>query len=74
MHAGTSRPVVLPNGPEKDGSDLQRGTPLVLEDVQADAAQLVDVWVVDLREEPDLRGSLSVSMLGVGHCSYGLNC
>ena len=40
--------------PEKDSSDLQRWAPLVLQDVQADAAQLVDVWVVDLCEKTDL--------------------
>lgn len=36
---------------EEDGADLQRGTPLVLENVQADAPELVDVGVVDFRQK-----------------------
>lgn len=40
---------------ERNRSDLQRGAPLVLlEDVQADAAQLVDVWVENLCPEQNL--------------------
>jgi hypothetical protein len=33
---------------------------LTLQDVQADAAELVDVWMVDLGEESDLGGSHGV--------------
>jgi len=33
---------------------LQRGRPLILQDVQADATQAVDVGVVDLGQEADL--------------------
>ena len=39
---------------DEHGPDLQRRGPLVLEDVEADASELVDVGVVDLGEEPDL--------------------
>eukprot|EP01006_Ploeotia_vitrea_P044530 TRINITY_DN66836_c1_g1_i2.p1 TRINITY_DN66836_c1_g1~~TRINITY_DN66836_c1_g1_i2.p1 ORF type:complete len:150 (+),score=17.12 TRINITY_DN66836_c1_g1_i2:40-489(+) len=39
---------------EADLVDLQRRRPLVLEDVQADAAELVDVGVVDLGQEAHL--------------------
>ena len=41
--------------PEEDCSDLESGAPLVLEDVKADAAELVDVGVVDLGEESHFR-------------------
>lgn len=41
---------------EQHRADLQRRTPLVLQDVQADPAQFVDVRVVDLREEADVGG------------------
>lgn len=40
---------------DQHGSDLQGRGPLVLKDVEADAAELVYVWVVDLGEEADLR-------------------
>ena len=40
--------------PEQDGADLQGGAPLVFEDVKADAAQFVDVWMIDLCKESDL--------------------
>ena len=40
---------------QKDRSDLKGWGPLVFEDVQADPSQLVNVWVVDLGEKPDLR-------------------
>ena len=36
---------------EEDRSDLESGGPLVLQDVEADSAKLVDVWVVDLGSE-----------------------
>lgn len=39
---------------EEDGADLEGGGPAVLEDVEADAAELVDVGVVDLGQEADL--------------------
>ena len=39
---------------EKDGSDLKSRAPLFLQDVEADPAKLVYVWVVDPRDEPDL--------------------
>ena len=39
---------------EQDGADLQGGAPLILEDIQADPAQLVDVRVVDAGDEADL--------------------
>ena len=39
---------------EQDGSDLKSRTPLFLQDVEADPAKLVYVWVVDPRDEPDL--------------------
>ena len=42
---------------EEDGADLQRGRPLRLEHVQADAPQRVDVGVVDPRQEPRLGGA-----------------
>ena len=40
---------------EKDGSNLKSRTPLLLQDVQADSPKLVNVWVVDPGDEPDLR-------------------
>ena len=42
------------HSPEQHRADLQRGAPLVLENIEADAAQLVDIRVVDLCEEPHL--------------------
>lgn len=39
---------------EKHRPDLEGGGPLVLEDVEADTAQLVDVWVVDFCQEANL--------------------
>lgn len=39
---------------EQDRSDLKRRRPLVLQDVEADSAELVDVRVVDLRSEENL--------------------
>lgn len=39
---------------EEDGADLKGGRPLVLEDVQADATELVDVGMVHLGQEADL--------------------
>ena len=36
---------------EQDGADLKGGRPVVLEHVQADAAQSVDVWVIDAGQE-----------------------
>lgn len=39
---------------EKHRPDLEGGGPLVLEDVEADTAQLVDVWMVDFRQESNL--------------------
>ena len=39
---------------EKDGSNLKSRTPFLLQDVEADSAKLVYVWVVDPRYEPDL--------------------
>ena len=40
---------------EKDGSNLKSRTPFLLQDVEADSAKLVYVWVVDPCDEPDLR-------------------
>ena len=39
---------------QEDGSDLKGWGPLVLENVQANSAKLVDVWVVDLGSEENL--------------------
>ena len=39
---------------EEHGADLEGWRPLVLEDVEADTAELVDVGVVDLRQETGL--------------------
>ena len=39
---------------KEDGSDLQSRTPLILEYVQTDPAELVDVGMVDLGQEPHL--------------------
>lgn len=39
---------------QQHGANLERGRPLVFEDVQADAAQAVNVGVVDAGEEADL--------------------
>ena len=39
---------------EKNGSNLKCWGPLVLENIQADSAKLVDIWVVDLGSEQDL--------------------
>ena len=39
---------------EEDGSNLKSGTPFFLQDVKADSAKLVYVWVVDPCYEPDL--------------------
>ena len=38
----------------EDGADRVRRRPLLLQDVEADPAKLVYVWVVDPRDEPDL--------------------
>ncbi len=40
--------------PQEYGADLQGRAPLVLQDVQAYPAQLVDVWVVDFCQESHL--------------------
>lgn len=42
---------------KENGADLQGGGPLVLEDVEADAAELVDVRMIHLGQEADLGGS-----------------
>jgi len=42
---------------EEDGADLEGGRPVALENIQADATESVDVWVVDLSEEADFSGS-----------------
>ena len=39
---------------EQNRPDLKSGAPLVLEDVETDPAQLVDIGVVDTRDEPHL--------------------
>ena len=39
---------------EQHGSNLQSGRPLVLEDVEANAAKLVNVWMVNLCAEKNL--------------------
>ena len=39
---------------EENCADLESRAPLVFEDVQADATQLVNVWVVDPGDEPYL--------------------
>ena len=39
---------------EEDGSNLKSRTPFFLQDVEADSAKLVYVWVVDPCYEPDL--------------------
>jgi len=39
---------------EEDGADLESGGPVALEHIQTDAAELVDVGVVDLGQEADL--------------------
>ena len=39
---------------EEHRSDLESWWPLVLEDVEANSAEFVDVWVVDLSSEEDL--------------------
>lgn len=41
---------------EEHRADLQRGTPLVFQNIQTDSAQFVDVRVVDLGEEADAGG------------------
>ena len=45
---------------EEDRSDLESGTPLVLQDIEADTAELVNVGVVDLSSEKDLGRSHGV--------------
>lgn len=42
--------------PEQDCPDLEGRAPLVLQNVQADATQLVHIGVVDLGQEADLGG------------------
>ena len=49
--------------PEQDGAYLQGGTPLVLQDVQTYPPQLVNVGVVDLREESDLQEAVTGHLL-----------
>lgn len=39
---------------EEDSADLKSWRPVAFEDVEADAAELVNVWVVDLGEETNL--------------------
>ena len=46
---------------EKDGSDLKSRAPLLLQNVEADSAELVNVRVVDPRDESDLNRD---------HCDY----
>ncbi len=41
--------------PQQHCADLKRGAPLVLEDIKANASQLVNVGVVDLCQKPDLQ-------------------
>jgi hypothetical protein len=55
------------HAPKQHGADLQRGAPLVLEDVQANATQLVNVGVVYLCQEPHLR----MRMCGCRQCVCG---
>ena len=48
---------------EEDGADLESGAPFILQDVEADPAELIDVRVVDLCEEAHLRqGTGLISM------------
>ena len=55
-------------------SDLESGAPLVLEDVKADSADLVNVGVVDLGSEEHLgrdhRVLVREEELGVEHASF----
>jgi hypothetical protein len=53
-------------GPGPRRADLERGAPLVLQDVQADAAQGVYVRVVDLRQEANLQQSRREWEWGLG--------
>lgn len=39
---------------KQNGTNLKSRSPLILEDVQADATQLVDIGVVDLRQKTNL--------------------
>lgn len=47
--------------PQQDGPDLQRRTPLILQNVQTNAAKLVDVRMIDLRQEAHLGGDMHKS-------------
>ena len=40
---------------EQHGSNLQRGRPFVLQDVEADSTQFVDIWVENLGHKPHFR-------------------
>jgi len=40
---------------EEDGSDLKGGRPIALENIETDAAELVNIGVVNLGQESDLR-------------------
>ena len=55
---------------EQDRADLQRGRPLVLEDVEADAPELVRVGMVELGDEADFgwRHGVAASLIGSGPC------
>ena len=48
---------------EEDGSDLKSRTPLFLQDVEADSAKLVYVWVIDPRYEPNLAMEISMNIV-----------
>ena len=52
----------------KNLGDGEGGAPLLLENVQADAAIAVDVWVEDLRPETNLPEKVTIS-LGETHIS-----
>lgn len=49
-----SPPARHPCAPEKYSADLQRRAPLVLQNVKANASELVHIGVVDSGEEADL--------------------
>jgi len=41
---------------EEDRSDLQSGTPFIFKDIKANSAEIINIGVVDLGVEDDLRG------------------
>lgn len=63
--------------PQQNCADLQCWAPLVFENVQADAAKLVNVGVVDFGQEAHLQAltdaqAVPINLPRLAHCLLGL--